>query len=843
MAYQSGEFSAPGLNELAAPPAAAIYNNSLIVIGGTKPTMIQTTFNLTSLSSGPPTNGEPIDTEALTNNSNWTSNPMNLTDTTAYTYSRCAALTMPDALYGFWHHFLGGDFGGMEGSSSDLRAGKFSGTWGSSIKLLEMDGKTAPVPLLQVSGFPYNLEAYADVSATAFGDNLVIFACAQATSATNSTGGIYLAIYDTTKIDPDHNTWTAEWNTYLPASSIAVTYDGTPFSNTGVSISMDWFSMNPGNNGDLAYFLAISFAPQNTQGLNGAMLYLPLNVSANGSGGVNLSIDTSSLHAGTMLNTYVNPDSFLATPIVRDPAGRLRVYNLANSFGYYLMTTELPGPNYDSPGLPWSPQIDKFTIQSGLNFAPGALLYVYPKGLTASFNNLPATEYAVYEFVFYNQCQVNRFGTLEVIPNYSSSIPIQNANGNPPPSVDDTVNIIAGIIDGPIPLPIANYVGVDLGSTQSDQGDVIYGTATTATTSRQLTNSWTIGVETSGEVTEGVGAAWNLSANFGMGSVLGNTQASSTSYSLSTPAIVNFDGSTPSLSPFGTLRAVSAQINATAFRFLDPNGNPVSDATTTDPGQASKLATMVTTFFQPNQLSFVPYSVTPGDLTTYTPEAWNAKMKALGYTGDNYYGDVICTNAYPFGDSNQPYISCSWSEGSKGSAAISHFTSSYTEQSWTLDASIFAGISGGGGFSIFGLGEEAQVSMLAGSTVTHESTTDENTESGWSVSLSETWGPTLPSKDPNAVTKYDFRIFFLPVPTAPSTLPPTYWTQELIKYMPGGSYPSSSNIDPNSACWRIVFVVTAIQYVEGSTLPSYQYDFGLDQPSVYPSDDSTASKT
>ena len=847
MAYQSGEFSAPGLSGLGAPPAVGIYSTNLITIGGTNPTMIQTTFNLSSLLSGQPTNGEPIDTEALTNNSNWTTGNMQLTDTIAFTYSRCAAVTMPDALYGFWHHFLGGNVGGMAGSSSDLRAGKFSGTWGSSIKLLEMDGKTAPVPLLQHTGFPtYDLQAYADVSATAFGDNLVIFACAQATSATNSTGGIYLAIYDTTKIDLNLNTWTADWHTYLPADQMNL-FNGNineVFSNganTGTSISIDWFSM-AGTNGDLAYFLAISCEPQNT-GLApaGAMLYLPLNVSPNASGGVNLSMnvnDQMSLGLGMMENTNVGPGSFMANPIVRDPAGRLRVYNLASSWAGYLMTTQDPVATID-PGLPWSTQIDKFTIQSGLNFAPGAFLYVCPKSLPTTFSNLPATDYAVYEFVFYNQCQVNRYGTIEMIPNYSTMIPVQNANSDPPPPVDDTINIIAGIIDGPIPLPIANYVGVDLGSTQTDQGDVMYGANTTAITSRQLSNNWTVGLETSGEVTEGVGAAWNLSANFGMGSVLGNSETSSTSYSLSAPAIVHFDETPPTLSPFGTLRAVSAQINATAFRFFDPNGNPISDATTNDPGQASKMATMVTTFFQPNQLSYVPYAVTPGDLTSYTPVAWNKKMQALGYSGENYYGDIICANAYPFGNPSQPYISCSWSEGSTGSTAVSHFTSSYTEQSWTLDASIFAGVSGGGGFSIFGLGEEAQVSLLAGSTVTHESTTDENTESGWTVSLSETWGPTLPSKnpDPNAVTKYDFRIFFLPVPTAPSTLPPNYWTQELITNMPDGSYPSGKNIDPNSCCWKIVFVVTAIQYAAGSTLAPYQYDFSSDQSSVYPAVD------
>ena len=846
MAYQSGEFSAPGLSGLGAPPGVGTYGNSLVVIGGTNPGMVQSIFDLSSLSSNQPTNGEPIDTEALTNPKNWTPGNMNLTDTQGFTYGRCAAITMPDALYGFWHHFLGGSFGGMDGSSSDLRAGKFSGTWGSSIKLLESDGKTAPVPLLQQSGFPsYDLQAYADVSATAFGDNLIIFACAQATSATNTTGGIYLAIYDTTKIDSDLNTWTADWHTYLSAAQMQVTVGPSNlFSNTGVNISIDWFSLVQPKTGNLVYFLAISFAGQNSNSLNGEMMYLPLNVSANSSGGVNLSIDTSALEVGIMLNVVVSPKSFLATPILRDPAGRLRVYNIAgNPWAGSFMTTQMPGPNYDSPGLPWSSEIDQFkTQQSGFNPAVGSFFYVFPEAQSTTFDNLPATEYAVYEFIFYDQCQVNRYGTIEMIPDYGTPIPTQNASGTPPPSLDDTVNIIAGITDGPIPLPIVNYIGVDLGQSQIDQGDVTYGTTSTTTTSRQLSTSWTVGLETSGEVTDGVGAAWNLSANFGMGSVLGNTQASSTSYSLSTPAIVNFEPPSPSLSPFGTLRVVSAQINATAFRFLDANGNLISDATSDDAGQASKLSAMVTTFFQPNQLSYLPYSVTPGDLTTYTPEAWNAKMKSLGYTGDNYYGDIICTNAYPFGNSAQPYVACSWSEGSKGSPAVGQFTSSYTEQSWTLDASIFLGVSAGGGFDIFGLGEEAQVSMLAGTTATHTTTTQENTESGWTINLSEEWGPTL-GTDPNAVTKYDFRIFFLPVPTQPSTLPANYWTNELRSYMPTGTYPAAKNIDPNSSCWRMVFVVTAIEYGPNATLTPYQYDFSLDKRSVYPDSDTTTAKT
>jgi hypothetical protein len=61
--------------------------------------------------------------------------------------------------------------------------------------------------------------------------------------------------------------------------------------------------------------------------------------------------------------------------------------------------------------------------------------------------------------------------------------------------------------------------------------------------------------------------------------------------------------------------------------------------------------------------------------------------------------------------------------------------------------------------------------------------------------------------------------------------------------MPTGTYPAAKNIDPNSSCWRMVFVVTAIEYGPNATLTPYQYDFSLDKRSVYPDSDPTAAKT
>jgi hypothetical protein len=833
MAYQSGEFNVPGLNNLTSPAAVAIFNNTLFLFGGSNADangrMIQSTFSIPNLG----TSAESLDTSALTTASNWTTGFMVMSGNTPCTFSRCAAASMPDSLYAFWNHFqYGGLFGG---DSLELLASRYSGTsWGDTIKLLESDGKTPPIPQSYV-GFPGTL--YADVSVTSLGDNLIIVACAQATSATNNQGGIFLGIYDTTNVNTADNSWTADWHTYLSTSQID---SNERFVGTGSQISIDWFSTLAAGSGDLVFYLAISCLPQ-TSGPSllpvepppaAYMIYVPLTVNT-GTGSTSATLDVTNLQSFVEFGLGGS-----AIPIVRDPAGRLRSYVISNGgssltckqAGYYT-TTNPPDPN-SSSGLPFD--ADQFTIAGDVNVLPSTLFYIFTPGATSTtFNGLSATEYPVYEFVFYRGSftgQINLSGTIQVIPNYSSLTP-----------TPDTVNIIAGIIDGPIPLPLTNYQGYDFGTGEINQGDVTYGTTTTQTVSRSLDSTFTVGISTSGEVTTGIGVAWDLSSNYGMGSVSGNTQQSSLSYNLSQPALVD-QGPPPSVSPYGSLRRVSAEINITAYRFLDTNGNPVTDATTDDSGQAPKLATILPTFTQPTALSYTPYSVTPGDLTSYTPEAWNAKMKSLGYTGDNYYEDIISANAYPFGNPEEPYITLSWSEGTTSTGGFTNFTSTYTEQSWTLDASVYAGLSAGGGFEIFGLGEEAQIKVMAGSTVTHESTTAENQETGWLIDVSAGWGPPINTTDPNSVKQYDFRLFFLPVPTPPwSSLPPNYWTQELINNMPAGSDTSGKSIDPNSSCWRIVFVVTSIQYRDPTVTP-YSYQ-GPETKSVYPAEDPTTTES
>ena len=111
----------------------------------------------------------------------------------------------------------------------------------------------------------------------------------------------------------------------------------------------------------------------------------------------------------------------------------------------------------------------------------------------------------------------------------------------------------------------------------------------------------------------------------------------------------------------GTLFATGINFNTTLYRFLVPvqdgsgNYEVANDAYTC-------IATAATLVGENNQ-KFVPYDVTPGDLTTYTSEAWNRTMKSLGYPGSNYFDDVIKANAYQFAP-NVSYLEFDWTVNS-----------------------------------------------------------------------------------------------------------------------------------------------------------------------------------
>lgn len=829
MTFQSGEFPVDALRAPAASPACAIFDGTIFVMRTVfydfnYSMMYQTTFDLNNLMPTDNASGkEPINVKALKDIGSWQSTyPDNLPPTkstpglAAMTTLMCAVINPTASLRSpalpYPASLIASTYSRPKNPSETT-------TWSQPISLFESDGKTIPKPYEK-----------ADVSATAIGENIVLVTCGRATSASQAVAGTYVGVYDVRHIDRDNNKWPAESHHYLMGNS------DLPEKEDLVRVATEWYStVGTWGQGIELNLFVVQWTSKILPGHNvpyNSYWNIPMTVTEkDGVTAVTLS-PTNFPSSEWPSPVPEEPDPLSFSPVTRDPGGRLRIWTRDNAPSKFLALRVQTARPLVGPPLGIVSTGEALLVKSTAD-TPTSLFYVFKEGRTETTEDgKTVLNYPVFEFVFYGpnllSCQAVRCGTIQVIPGFSQ--PHLN-------QLPSEVNIIAGIIDGPIPLPIENYHGHDLGTDTYDAGSLTYGTTDTKVQEREVSNSWSLGLESSGEATAGVGPAWDVSFSGGMGYVSGDSTETSRAYSLGQGSSISFDKerSLAELDPAGSLRKVAAQFSITAFRYLDEFG-PAVDSTTDAPADAPKPASVLTTMVDPGALDFMPYMFVPGELASYTPEAINTKMRSLGYKGDNYYGDVICKNAYPFGDPEKPYLSYTFSPATRSGEAFSQFKSSFRENSWHLDAKLYAGISGGA--NIFGV-EEFEMKLLIGGEYQHESTTTENTKSEWGIELGlEGW--ILPEGKADAsVTIYDFRVFFLPVPAPPSDLSKTHWTQELIGHMPGHSETKASAIDPNSGCWRITYAVTRIAYKNEEKHPTYQYDGSLDRSSVYQGDKPT----
>jgi hypothetical protein len=282
------------------------------------------------------------------------------------------------------------------------------------------------------------------------------------------------------------------------------------------------------------------------------------------------------------------------------------------------------------------------------------------------------------------------------------------------------------------------------------------------------------------------------------------------------------------LIPAAGVVGCSAQINVDAYRFLDAAGNPVCDSTdSTVDQQAPLLVRTWSEFPDAPTRAYYPCVITAGDLSSYTPDAWNSRMKTLiGYDGD-YFTEIIDANAYTFANGSK-YLYASWAPDNVSTESFEATKDSFTEQSWLLDSSVYVGVSGGEGLEFLGFGEDDQFEFLTGITFSMTIDNATQTTTQWGIEL-DSWAPPA-LNDADAVSAYAFRTYFLPIPQTPSQLPPNYWTKELKACLAAAPPPSTitwnpltaDEIDPNGAAWKIVFVVTDI-ISNDPNKPPYHY--------------------
>jgi hypothetical protein len=687
MAYQSGEIQLPQAYSYRAK-AVAVFNNTLFVLDPDPKSHTQITFDLTKLKkrSSSTTGDEPINGEALTDPANWVGQDLSL----PWANAKSALVSFALAMYSFVNR-VGSDgvgSGGLIASEYSLSEDtSVPGSWSQPISVLESDGRTAPNPT-----------DFSDVSATKVGENIIILACGRASSASNPAGGTYVAIYDTREVDTTGNKWVAKWHEYLPLEPLN--------QYVPVNVSVEWFSaLAPdGQKTDPPiYYLAVFVQPElsldHAEPLN--MTYYTMTLG--GTAGNETSVALTRI----VSNEAADLNVFFAN-LVRDPAGRLRSWVRRGGQGDFHATIIQTTPGV---GMGFTPSEELVIVADVFpTSVPSSLFFVFSDGQSdTTVNGRAVTQYPVYEFVFYGSqgmCQVNRCGTIQVIPDFSMRKTKED--------LVKSLNVISGIIDGPIPIPLDNFKDYDPGRGETNAGSMIYGIEKSRGSSHQVSNTWSLGFETEGKATAGVGPAWDISFKGGTGSVVGDSSETTTSYDLAVDALISAKtgNNDPSIVRDGVLRGSGVQFSITAFRYLD-NFGPDVDSTNNSATNGIKAAMVTPSMVDENVLNFTPYMVTPGKLESYTPEAINATMTARGYKDtNNYFGDVIMTNAYPFTDPTQPYLAYSWSKDGASGRSFSQWAESFQETSWHLDLHAYGGVSGSTGENVFGLGEDFEWSIM-----------------------------------------------------------------------------------------------------------------------------------
>jgi hypothetical protein len=490
---------------------------------------------------------------------------------------------------------------------------------------------------------------------------------------------------------------------------------------------------------------------------------------------------------------------------------------------------------------------------------------------------MTATTYPLLQLVFYGGTTVAQsimYGSAVAMAN-SSNIALGTADGG-------TTVAVTGIIDGPLPMPDANVIGWQFEGTNNDLGSIVYGTTSSQQTAVQQAVNEGVSLTSEGQAGIWAGAAslgdggsagiaWDFALNWSATRTWGTsstTTAAVVGQQSSLVSVVKETGVEPVTSqigqavvPNGTFWSAGSSVSITNIKFLDAQGNVISDGSQSVGSyapQAPIFALTTPLIGTSSQNPYTPFMVTPGDLLTYTIDGTrgiNATMAALtnGEITD-YFGMVIWPAAFDFAagsDTPQKFLQFGWGLGAVTGEAFTAVQGTVNASSWNIQASMAVGLCWDvkSGAPLLG-GLETEGNLMIGGSAGYASSTTTTGSDGWGVTIapfaaSPSWGPpnwgvvpeTAKTIDPNwendVVAQYTFALLFLPDPPsdAPAPLCPGYWVQELIKYgntnapkyNPSNYLPS--NLDPGSGCWRIVYVVLEIQtYADlNNDPPTYTY--------------------
>lgn len=379
------------------------------------------------------------------------------------------------------------------------------------------------------------------------------------------------------------------------------------------------------------------------------------------------------------------------------------------------------------------------------------------------------------------------------------------------PDHEEGLFFVQGFFDGPPPLP---QVNVDANPSGSLEGEAHYGETDSSKRESSLRQSFKYGMKLSIDAVPaiGVGPMWEMTASHSYGWASSSAEELTSSIDAWVKARTPSTGGIPKIMPDGSLFARAIIMTSDNFRFRDAHGILVEDA--------PEFSIVQARWSGATSRPFRTATCTPGDLESYRRDRWNLRMAKVykeiyNVEIKNYIEEVVEKNALTIkvNGVTQKSLSSSWhvAGGVRQDAAMT--ISEYEESSHRFDSSSWQGIGQKAG------GESA--SLLGG--VEYAYTTTQSTIESEAFKINSKVDVPDPGDAPGVIA-YDYELYFLPPPKDG----PFNWIDELIYSInedpTGFNQPLLSSVDPGSKCWKVMFVVTSIQYntsVEGLV------DFGL----------------
>jgi hypothetical protein len=565
----TGEFD-PGLYKRPRPNALFFDGGNIWLIGGgdSNGSMWQTYLDLGADPGAEIESGSPL------SRSGWKSQRLSVPGTDPKTVGRCSLVNLAGQLVLLWNQLemtvapLGMN-GHLFATTSSSLSGGLSG-WNEALTVTNADASELV------------LDSGSDVAATAFPNGTVIVAAI-------AGGNALLLGLSAAGVSQLRSEWVADWVLPITKAQLAPCRVGvlrpTPVK-LGTTISAEWFATGPGEHA--TYYLWVFMQPE--WGGDALALYFFVPFEQTGRPGT-LPSPLLTYAFAKPLSPWASSPVFLA----RDPAGRVVAYFTC---GADSKTPQVPGARNLIGAVPLSTYRDPTSLPQPLPITPPSSAYrnapsadavapsaCFVPGAPSSQDN-DSSQCPWYEVVCYGtnvRFQITRYGTSVAWPNYR--IATQERL------------VVDGYVEGPIPLPKENIVGVTFQDTMPSLGNVVYGSSTTQSGEYSLEQTGAIGLKSEGHMNEGaVGLAWEAMLKF----THAREWTSGTQY---TTAARKVQASTidvgenqvvqsaDQILPYGLIFVSTVTVQTTPLQFADALGGLISDGLTgSDSDSAPKYA-------------------------------------------------------------------------------------------------------------------------------------------------------------------------------------------------------------------------------------------------------------